>query len=144
MIPRIKELQITESQILELNEWVKKNDPYEACALLIGTYNQKIAKVEEIVLTPNQSRSRIHFEIDPELLLQVLLDIEDNPNKHLISIFHSHPSTPYPSGIDIPFMKNYPGAIWLIKGLPETEPMRAYQWLNHQIVEVKVTIVSNR
>ncbi len=135
----IRELRIKKGQVVKLIDWVDENNPYEACALLLGTIKLGIAHVEEVILTPNTSQSTVHFEIDPELLLQVLLDIEEK-KKVLVSIFHSHPTSPYPSGIDIPYMQNYPDTVWLIKGLPKTEPMRGYQWIENKIIEVKVKI----
>lgn len=136
---KIEELWIRKEDVVKLCDWVEENDPYEACALLIGTIKMGIAHIEEVMLTPSTSKSTVHFEIDPELLLQILLDLEDKENG-LVSIFHSHPTSPYPSGIDIPYMQNYPGTVWLIKGLPKTEPMRGYQWVDEKIVEVKVKI----
>lgn len=136
---KIEELWIRENQVEKLYDWVEENDPYEACALLIGTIKAGIAQVEEVRLTPSTSRSTVHFEIDPELLLQIYLDLEEK-KKALVSIFHSHPTTPYPSGVDVPYMQTNPGTVWLIKGLPKTEPMRGYQWVDEKIVEVKVKI----
>ncbi len=136
---RIKELQIKQSHIKKLHDWVRKNEPFEACAILLGKIRDGIAEVDEVILTPNASESTVHFEIDPELLLKILLEAEEK-NKQLVSIFHSHPTRPYPSGVDIPYMQNYPDTVWLIKGLPETEPMHGFQWFENTIVEVKINI----
>lgn len=136
---KFKELWISKNDVVKLFDWVDENDPYEACALLIGKIKTNIADVEEVILTPNTSKSSVHFEINPELLLKILLDLEEK-DQELVCIFHSHPTTPYPSGIDIPYMKNYPNTIWLIKGLPKTAPMRGYQWVDDEIVEVTIKI----
>jgi proteasome lid subunit RPN8/RPN11 len=137
---KIKELWIRRVDVAKLNDWVEENEPYEACALLIGKIKLSIAHVEELILTPNESKSATHFEINPELLLKVFLDLEEDKDRELVSIFHSHPARPYPSGIDIPYMQNYPDPVWLIKGLPMTELMRGYRWIDEKVVEVKVKI----
>ncbi|MHA1130091.1 MAG: Mov34/MPN/PAD-1 family protein [Candidatus Helarchaeota archaeon] len=136
---KITEIEIRHSDVATLRKWVEDNEPYEACALLLGRFKNSTAQVDEIILTPNSSKSRVHFEIEPELLLKILLKAEEK-QKDLVSIFHSHPTTPYPSGIDIPYMQNYPDTVWLILGLPRTEPMHGYQWIDGKIVEVKVKI----
>jgi proteasome lid subunit RPN8/RPN11 len=96
--------------------------------------------VEEVILTPNTSESTISFEIDPELLLKVHLEAEEK-HQSLVSIFHSHPASPYPSGIDIPYMQYNAQSVWLIKGRPNMEPIRGYQWYQNSVVEVKVKII---
>jgi proteasome lid subunit RPN8/RPN11 len=137
---KIHEIWIRQSDVEKLYDWVDENEPYEACALLRGEIKQNNAYIEEVILTPNISKSTVHFEIDPELLLQIILEGEER-KKPLVSIFHSHPTTPYPSGVDIPYMQNYPGAVWLIKGLPRTAPMRGFQWFDNHVSEVKVKII---
>jgi len=136
---KIREIWLPKSDLIALQDWVTENEPNEACALLMGRVSSSIAIVEEIILTPNTSKSTIHFEIDPEFLLKILLEAEVK-NQLLVSIFHSHPAQPYPSGIDIPYMQNYPQSVWLIMGLPKSEPIRGYQWYQNSIVEVKVKI----
>ncbi len=137
---KITEIVLRRSDVATLRDWVEENEPYEACALLIGEIRNSIAQVDDLILTPSTTKSRVHFEIDPELLLKILLEAEEK-NKDLVSIFHSHPTSPYPSGIDIPYMKNYPNTVWLIQGLPRTELMRAYQFFDEDIIEVKVRII---
>jgi proteasome lid subunit RPN8/RPN11 len=137
---KIREIWLPKADLERLQDWVSENDPKEACALLLGKISSNIARVEEIILTPNTSESTIHYEIDPELLLKILIEAEVK-NQLLVSIFHSHPASPYPSGIDIPYMQHYPRSVWLIMGLPKTEPMRGYQWYQNSIIEVKVKII---
>jgi proteasome lid subunit RPN8/RPN11 len=137
---KIEEIWLRKEDLIKLLDWVKENEPYEACALLLGKFTSNIAKVEEIILTPNTSKSTVSFEIDPEVLLKVLLEAEEK-KQSLVSIFHSHPASPSPSGIDIPYMQYNTQSVWLIKGRPNTEPIRGYQWYQNSVVEVKVKIV---
>ena len=137
---KIREIWLPKADLERLQDWVSENDPKEACALLLGKISSNIARVEEIILTPNTSESTIHFEIDPELLLKILIEAEVK-NQLPVGIFHSHPASPYPSGIDIPYMQHNPHSVWLIMGLPKTEPMRGYQWYQNSIIEVKVKII---
>ena len=138
---KIKELRIKKADVDKLLDWVDENAPIEACALLIGTIKRNIAYVDEVVLTTNVKPSSAEFQIDPELqwkIIQETLEIE----KNIVSIFHSHPLGSYPSSIDENWMTWHPNAVWLIKGRPRTEPMRGYQWVANEIVEVKLTITS--
>lgn len=137
---KIEEIWLRKKDLNKLLEWVKENEPYEACALLVGKFSSNIAMVEEVILTPNAQKSTITFEIDPEMLLKVLLEAEEK-HQSLVSIFHSHPAIASPSGVDIPYMQHNPQSVWLIKGRPNTEPIRGYQWYQNSIVEVKVKIV---
>lgn len=136
---KISEIWIRKADVTKLYDWVEENEPYEACALLVGTTKQSIAIVEEVILTPNISKSRAHFEIEPVLLYKIHLEAEEK-NKRVVSIFHSHPISPYPSGTDVPYMQVNPGTVWLIRGIPRTEPMHGFQWVDDKIVEVKVKI----
>ncbi len=136
---QIKEVWLQKKDVEKLYDWVEENRPYEACAIMLGKIEQGIAYVDEVILTPNTSKSSVHFEIDPELLLKIYLKAEEK-KKSLVAIFHSHPTSPYPSGVDVPYMQHNPGTVWLIKGLPETAPMHAFQWYNQKVVEVRVRI----
>ncbi|GAH33400.1 unnamed protein product [marine sediment metagenome] len=138
---KIKELRIKQSDVDKLLDWVDENAPIEACALLIGTIKRNIAYVDEVVLTPNVKPSSAEFKIDEELLGKIYLDAIEN-NKTVVGIFHSHPIGSYPSSIDIAYMEYNSHAVWLIRGHPRTEPMRGYQWVADEIVEVKLTITS--
>ena len=138
---KIKELQIKQSDVDKLLDWVDENAPIEACAMLIGVIKGNVAYIDEVVLTTNDTPSSTEFQIDPELqwkIIQETLEIE----KNIVSIFHSHPLGSYPSSIDEDRMKWHSNAVWLIKGRPRSEPMRGYQWVANEIVEVKLTITS--
>ena len=136
---KIQEIWLRQVDVMKLYDWVDENEPNEACALLVGEIKQDIAFVEEIILTPNTSKSPVAFQIDPELLLKIIEDAMER-KKMLVSIFHSHPLGPYPSGIDIPYMRYNLGTVWLIKEVPKTLPMRGFQWFEDEIIEVKVKI----
>jgi len=137
----IKELQIKQSDVDKLLDWVDENAPIEACAMLIGVIKRNIAYVDEVVLTPNDTPSSAEFQIDPELQWKIIQEALEK-EKNVVCIFHSHPLESYPSPIDKRLMKWHSNAVWLISGCPKTEPMRGYQWVADEIVEVKLTITS--
>ena len=144
---KIKELWIKKSNVLQLFDWIEENAPYEACALLLGKIKMNIAHVEEVLLTPNTSRSSVHFEIDPEFLLKVLLELEEK-DQELVSIFHSHPAGAHPSGVDLDNMKfldefnpygnfkPYKNLIWIIMDAQNKE-LNGFIYFKNEIMNTR-------
>ena len=103
---------IHDSHLKELAKLAICSLPNESCALLLGKRSDTKHVVTYILPMNNSSHSSIAFNIDPD-------DLYDAYNKarlmklDIISIFHSHPSTPIPSETDKIFMLLNP-VIWLI------------------------------
>jgi [CysO sulfur-carrier protein]-S-L-cysteine hydrolase len=86
--------------------------PFEACALLIGEKSKNESIVKNILPLNNSVQSSIAFIIDSDELFNAYQKSK-KMNLDVISIFHSHPSNPYPSETDKIYMLLNP-VIWVI------------------------------
>lgn len=98
---------------------VKKANPNEACGLIFGTIlEQKKSNSEndysyhfhglKFQCIESTQKSPVAFLMDD---YSKLIDISNKYSKaynyQLISIFHSHPGSAYPSGVDITYIEGY-------------------------------------
>lgn len=139
-------IAIKNSFLDKLVDFTKKTFPIESCALLIGNINNNKATVDEIIFAKNINNSTVKFSIDPEFLYRVYIKAEKE-NKSITGIFHSHPAESAPSPIDEVYMIYNP-VVWIILGAFEKsfikkENMKAYQYVNDSIQEVKLKIIDN-
>lgn len=86
--------------------------PNESCAILLGKKSKSKKIVEYILPLNNSAKSSIAFIIDSDELFNVYRKA-NLMNMDVISIFHSHPSNPFPSETDKIYMHINP-VIWLI------------------------------
>ena len=144
VIKKINELWISKAFVNKLYDWVEENEPYEACAMLVGTIKQRIAIVEEVVLMENIRKSTGSFEMNPESMLKVYQDAEEK-NQELVSIFHSHPGGSYPSGVDRHNMehlnnfKAFKNLIWTIMDAGNND-LNGFIYFNEELLQVDVQI----
>ncbi len=98
---------------------VKKAYPNEACGLIFGT----ILEQKKLTSENNYSyhyhgykfrciesthKSPVAFLMDDYTgLIEISSTYLNEYNFQLLSIFHSHPGTAYPSGVDIPYIEGY-------------------------------------
>ncbi len=109
--------------------------PLEACGLLGG----RGARADTFYPTRNAARSPIRYDIDPQDLLRVTMELEANGGE-VWGIFHSHPATPaYPSQTDVR-LAFYPSAYYLICSLadPLRPVLRGFRLAGGEIAEVAV------
>lgn len=125
-------IRIQKNIFKQLVEWTKAEKPNEAAGYLFN-HNSLFVKI----ITAN--KSVVHFfDEDTEKLL-MLIDVYGNPTV----IFHSHPGSAVPSGVDyeymittIPFFK----CVWLIM----SNKMKLRAWTLDRfdaITEVEVEII---
>ena len=105
-------LTLDNSQIDRLKKLSISSLPFESCALLIGEKIGNENIVKDILPLNNSFRSSVAFIIDPDELFDAYQKSK-RLNLDIISIFHSHPSIPYPSASDLKYMEINP-VIWLI------------------------------
>lgn len=106
-------LSISDYNLNQLEKLAKDSIPLESCALLLGKKNSLTNYcVKNIIITNNFSKSSTFFEIDPKDLI-TFYEKSKSMDLDVISIFHSHPSIPYPSASDLKYMEINP-VIWLI------------------------------
>ncbi len=98
---------------------VMKAKPNEACGLIFGKIEEqkKSNSKDEFFYhfygikfecIESSHKSPIAFLMDDyNKLIEISSTYSKEYNYQLISIFHSHPGSAYPSGIDIPYMEGY-------------------------------------
>ncbi|MEO9294943.1 MAG: M67 family metallopeptidase [Nitrososphaera sp.] len=95
----------------ELEELARDSLPSESCAFLLGR-SEGAVRVRDILPMRNADDSRISFSILPDELLAAYQEAERR-GLDIVGIFHSHPSSPVPSGTDRRFMEINP-VVWVI------------------------------
>jgi len=130
-----KIIKISESLRKNLELHANEQNPYEACAILLGNKDEKIWEATEIFLTENIEKSEINFTVSNEQLLEGYKMAEEK-GLDVVGIFHSHPkSLPLPSNTDIKFMKGNPIPWIIYSGL--TKEMKAYL-LDSEIIQILI------
>ena len=130
-----KIIKISESLRKNLELHANEQNPYEACAILLGNKDEKIWEATEIFLTENIEKSEINFTVSNEQLLEGYKMAEEK-GLDIVGIFHSHPkSLPSPSNTDIKFMKGNPIPWIIYSGL--TKEMKAYL-LDSEIIQIPI------
>ncbi len=106
-------LHLTAKDLDALHDHAESSLPFEAVALLFGTYSELLVTVTRIELTYNEASLRTTaFMVNPEEQYRLLVEAE-NRGEELVGIFHSHPAPPHPSNRDKQNMKLNP-VVWLI------------------------------
>ena len=130
-----KIIKISNSILNNLELHANEQNPYEACAILLGNKDEKIWEATEIFLTENIEKSEINFTVSNEQLLEGYKMAEEK-GLDVVGIFHSHPkSLPSPSNTDIKFMKGNPIPWIIYSGL--TKEMKAYL-LDSEIIQIPI------
>ena len=133
----ILQKKIIISNLLRENlvQHANKQDPYEACAILLGNTNEETWETTEIFLAENMDKSEINFTVSNEQLLEGYTKAEEK-GLSVVGIFHSHPkSEPSPSNTDIEFMKGNPVPWVIYSGL--TNDMKAYL-LESEVIQIQI------
>ncbi len=138
-IPKIRKIVLRNEHVRMMLEEVHRVYPQEACGVILGQFEPDIARAQEVVFTRNAADSSVRFVVDAEELYRILVRAEDE-GKDMVGIFHSHPTTAVPSGVDQPFMEINP-VVWVILGtLSEKIDISAYQWFDNAIYPVEIVI----
>ncbi len=105
-------LIIHHHHLKELRKLAISSLPNESCAILLGTKSETKNIVKYILPLNNSAQSSIAFIIDSDELFNAYKKAK-LINLDVISIFHSHPSNPFPSATDKIYMHLNP-VIWII------------------------------
>lgn len=139
VIPRIRKIVLKNEHVKMMLEETHRAYPQEACGIILGQFESDAAIAQEVVFTKNIAESSVRFVVDAEELYRILVRAEDE-GMDMVGIFHSHPTTAKPSGVDQPFMEVNP-VVWVILGtLSEGIDMSAYQWFENAIYPVEIVI----
>ena len=130
-----KKILIPDSFLADLKQHANGENPYEACAILLGNTDEETWQTTEIFLTENIDKSEINFTISNEQLLEGYKRAEEK-GLDIVGIFHSHPkSEASPSDTDVKFMKGNPVPWVIYSGL--TKEMKAYL-LDSEIIQITI------
>ena len=113
--------------------------PNECCGV-VATSNGAAAKVFR---AENIHHSPTRFEIDGRHVIRMQSEADEH-GWDLGSIYHSHTRTSaYPSQTDVNFAQNWPGVIWLIVSLEDSEQpsVRAFEINGGTIEERELSVV---
>lgn len=105
-------LMIHQYHLNELKKLAISSLPNESCAILLGKKSETKNIVKYILPLNNSAQSSIAFIIDSDELF-IIYKKAKLMNLDVISIFHSHPSNPFPSETDKIYMHLNP-VIWII------------------------------
>ena len=105
-------LIIHHNHLNELRKLAIGSLPHESCAILLGEKSETKNIVKYILPLNNSAQSSTAFIIDSDELFNVYKKAK-LMNLNVISIFHSHPSNPFPSETDKIYMYLNP-VIWII------------------------------
>lgn len=130
---------LTAAQRQQIFDHCLAERPNEACGLAVG----RAGRVERLYFTRNveQQDKRIRYEIDPNDLLRVFKEIDDD-DLELIGIFHSHvQSAAYPSATDIR-LSYYPDAVYFLVSLRDEPILRAFRIVKREPTDETGEVVS--
>lgn len=131
-------LRLTSRQLQKLRNEARKNYPMEACALIFGNLTNGEAIVKWVVMMPNVLKSTVRFEADPKSVFDAF-EKADRRGLQFIGLFHSHPASARPSGIDLQFMRLWGEAVWLILSLTDGN-VAAFQMIDGDVSEVVLRV----
>lgn len=87
-----------------LLKYARDMSPLEAVAFLLGDIRGDLYRVREIRRVRNADGSAVSFSVAPQELYGVYV-LAENLGLSVVGLFHSHPASPYPSAVDVSFMK---------------------------------------
>ena len=91
---------------------LKMGKKEELAGVLLGTIDKDIINVKTYKTLENILHSPTRFEINPEEFYQVII-YGEKMGYEIVGLWHTHPSPPQPSLIDLKYMELWP-VLWLI------------------------------
>jgi [CysO sulfur-carrier protein]-S-L-cysteine hydrolase len=111
-------MRITRDLYDQMVAHAREEAPNECCGMIATRDDEAV----QVYRATNIEASPLRFQIDPEQQFRITMEIED-AGLELGAIYHSHTRTaPRPSQTDVNFAKLWPGVLWVIVGLAESEP----------------------
>jgi proteasome lid subunit RPN8/RPN11 len=108
----VQTLVISEQSIRFIMEDCMLRSPEEACGLIAGRFEDTMALATDVMPVRNESMSTVRFSIDPMMMYKALVKLEEK-GETIIGVYHSHPSGPRPSHIDLRYMEGT-SYVWVI------------------------------
>ena len=130
---------IEKHYIDEMIAHARREAPIECCGVLGG----KDGRVLKLYQATNAEHSRYRYNIEPQDLLRINRECEEN-GWQFLAIYHSHPdSAAYPSPTDIRLAALWPESLYFIVSLlsPENPEVRAFRIRDGEVTEEEIEVV---
>lgn len=103
--------------------------PDEVCGVLVGAREGQDVVVHRAVPTRNAHPAPRHeYLIDPQELLSIVLEAEDEEGLEVVGFYHSHPIGPPHLSQRDHARASWPGACYLLLWFSEPEGMGCWDW----------------
>jgi proteasome lid subunit RPN8/RPN11 len=154
-------LILSDRILKELIECSRKATPIEACGLIFGEIKKihismgdyqihYIGKQFYCLKSNIESRGSFVLINDPDKYFEIHQDAVEKKNLRLVSIFHSHPVSAYPSSIDIENMKfldknigekrnPFKNQIWTIMDM-NNEELNGFIYFKKELLQIDLKI----
>ncbi|MCD8355083.1 MAG: M67 family metallopeptidase [Clostridia bacterium] len=113
-------ISMTKGQLEQFTEHAKRCLPEEACALLLGEYDENGKIVREVYITENVDHTNEHFTITPQEQLKAVRYARKQ-GWCILGNIHSHPETPSRPSEEDKRLAVDPKASYLIVSLMDAE-----------------------
>jgi proteasome lid subunit RPN8/RPN11 len=126
-----------------LRQHAERTYPNECCGILVGRFRERVAVVEKVVPTRNESleRSDRRYEIAPTDLLKVMRDAAGSASE-VVGYYHSHPDgLATPSSTDQ--QSAWPGVSYIIVAVKSGRAMEVRSWTFDDGKAIEQTIVGD-
>jgi proteasome lid subunit RPN8/RPN11 len=117
----------------------RESAPRECCGLLFGDGDvvDRLVRGRNVHATPET-----RYEIDPSQLREALAGTDDDPDRFLVGIYHSHPRTaPEPSPFDVA-NAFWPEQVYVLTSL-QSEPPQVFGYRIRDGKVEKISIVDS-
>jgi proteasome lid subunit RPN8/RPN11 len=130
-------MRINRELLEDMVAHAREEAPNECCGMVASRDGEAV----EVHRATNVEASPLRFVIDSREQLQLLNRIED-AGLDMGAIYHSHTRTaPAPSQTDITFAQGWPGVVWIIVGLKNSEPdVRAWLINGSEVSEAELDV----
>ena len=128
-------MEIETDLIDELVAHARDDAPNECC----GMVSSAGGRLTTYFRAANEFASPMRFQIDSGDQIRITNEI-DARGEEIGAIFHSHPnSEAYPSQTDVNLARWWPGVLWLICSLADSEPVvRGFEIADGEVEEVEL------
>ncbi|MFX0038665.1 MAG: Mov34/MPN/PAD-1 family protein [Promethearchaeota archaeon] len=146
----------------ELKQCVQKASPNEACGLIFGKIEEKKKPKSEneysyyynayrFECIESSHKSPVAFLMDDYgKLIELSRSYSKDFNYQLLSVFHSHPGSTYPSGMDLSYIEGYYKSnitkfkhlIWTIMN-DESKELNGFIFIFNELKQISIQIRKN-
>lgn len=122
-------LRIPRAQLDLVLEAARAGAPDEVCGVLVGRREAADTIIERAIATRNAHPApRKEYLVDPQELLKLVLQAEDEWGLEVVGFYHSHPAGPPRLSATDHARASWPGAAYLLVWLAPEEGVGCWTW----------------